>query len=211
MLFHHFAFVAQVDEGNRLEALHEAGMPPGVVQFVPGVAEECGRVLTQSPDLAALHFTGSTATFNHLWRSISANISKYNFTDCREVFFISQLVTFFQLPHIPSHCWGDRRKKFPFHSLVRGCRQRRHSKRARRVRIQVRRRFLILRVRSSRLEFSGQKCSATSRMYVPQSLWPRIKDQVSLRCSVHRRPSEYLRHGPSDVRNNQKPCGWPAR
>jgi len=56
-------------------------MPPGVVQFVPGVAEECGRVLTQSPDLAALHFTGSTATFNHLWRSISTNISKYGFLD----------------------------------------------------------------------------------------------------------------------------------
>ena len=66
------------DYCDRLEALHEAGLPPGVVQFVPGVAEECGRVLTQSPDLAALHFTGSTATFNHLWRSISTNISKYS-------------------------------------------------------------------------------------------------------------------------------------
>jgi 1-pyrroline-5-carboxylate dehydrogenase len=65
-----------------LEALHEAGMPPGVVQFVPGVAEECGRVLTQSPDLAALHFTGSTSTFNHLWRSISSNISKYSYIIC---------------------------------------------------------------------------------------------------------------------------------
>jgi delta 1-pyrroline-5-carboxylate dehydrogenase len=52
-------------------------MPPGVVQFVPGVAEECGRVITESPHLAALHFTGSTSTFNHLWRSISSNISKY--------------------------------------------------------------------------------------------------------------------------------------
>jgi 1-pyrroline-5-carboxylate dehydrogenase len=54
-------------------------MPPGVVQFVPGIAEECGRVITESPHLAALHFTGSTATFNHLWRSISANIIKYIF------------------------------------------------------------------------------------------------------------------------------------
>jgi len=71
----------QSDSCVRLEALHEAGMPPGVVQFVPDVAEECGRVLTPSPDLAALHFTGSTDTFNHLWRSISTNISKYGFLD----------------------------------------------------------------------------------------------------------------------------------
>jgi 1-pyrroline-5-carboxylate dehydrogenase len=67
----------------RLEALHEAGMPPGVVQFVPGIAQECGRVITESPHLAALHFTGSTSTFNHLWRSISANISKYAINSSR--------------------------------------------------------------------------------------------------------------------------------
>ena len=43
--------------------LEEAGLPPGVIQFIPSDGEEFGRIITQSSDLAAITFTGSTKTF----------------------------------------------------------------------------------------------------------------------------------------------------
>lgn len=43
--------------------LEEAGLPPGIIQFVPAKGEDFGRTITQSPDLAAITFTGSTKTF----------------------------------------------------------------------------------------------------------------------------------------------------
>ena len=43
--------------------LEEAGLPPGIIQFVPAQGEEFGRTITKSPDLAAITFTGSTKTF----------------------------------------------------------------------------------------------------------------------------------------------------
>lgn len=45
------------------QILEEAGLPPGIIQFVPARGEEFGRTITQSPDLAAVTFTGSTKTF----------------------------------------------------------------------------------------------------------------------------------------------------
>ncbi|RCI02607.1 1-pyrroline-5-carboxylate dehydrogenase [Rhizopus stolonifer] len=59
------------------EILEEAGLPAGVIQFVPGPAEEiCGHAIA-SPDFASLHFTGSTHVFRNLWQQIGNNIHKY--------------------------------------------------------------------------------------------------------------------------------------
>ena len=56
---------------------HEAGLPDGVVNFIPGQGSLIGKVVTQSPELAGFHFTGSTGTFNTLWRSIGENLGTY--------------------------------------------------------------------------------------------------------------------------------------
>lgn len=60
-----------------LELLEEAGLPPGVINMLPGDGADVGdRVITHR-DLAGLHFTGSTGTFNHLWRTIGENLGGY--------------------------------------------------------------------------------------------------------------------------------------
>lgn len=60
-----------------MELFEEAGLPPGVVNMVPGDGPDVGDPVLASEDLAGLHFTGSTATFQHLWKTIGANISSY--------------------------------------------------------------------------------------------------------------------------------------
>ncbi|MBM75143.1 MAG: 1-pyrroline-5-carboxylate dehydrogenase [Proteobacteria bacterium] len=57
--------------------LMEAGLPPGVVNFLPGNGADVGDIAMTHPDLAGLHFTGSTGTFQHLWKTIGNNIDKY--------------------------------------------------------------------------------------------------------------------------------------
>ncbi|MGZ4456701.1 MAG: L-glutamate gamma-semialdehyde dehydrogenase [Nocardioides sp.] len=60
-----------------MELLEEAGMPPGVINMLPGDGLEVSKVALSSPDLAGIHFTGSTPTFQHLWREVGNNIEKY--------------------------------------------------------------------------------------------------------------------------------------
>ncbi len=60
-----------------LKILEEAGLPPGVIQMVMGDAPEIGRVVLESPELAGIHFTGSTATFNLLWQQVGQKIQHY--------------------------------------------------------------------------------------------------------------------------------------
>lgn len=60
-----------------MKIFHEAGLPDGVVNFIPGQGSVIGKVVTQSPDLAGFHFTGSTGTFNTLWRVIGENLGTY--------------------------------------------------------------------------------------------------------------------------------------
>ncbi|MCD7977295.1 MAG: L-glutamate gamma-semialdehyde dehydrogenase [Tannerellaceae bacterium] len=60
-----------------MKIFKEAGLPDGVVNFIPGQGSVIGKVVTQSPDLAGFHFTGSTATFNTLWNQIGANLTNY--------------------------------------------------------------------------------------------------------------------------------------
>ncbi len=57
--------------------LEEAGLPPGVINMVPGSGATIGDPVLASSSLSGLHFTGSTETFQHMWRTIGVNISNY--------------------------------------------------------------------------------------------------------------------------------------
>src|SRR5687767_2625516 len=60
-----------------LKLLEAAGMPPGVINFVPGNAVEISDILLDSPDLAGIHFTGSTAVFQSMWTKVGHNVARY--------------------------------------------------------------------------------------------------------------------------------------
>jgi 1-pyrroline-5-carboxylate dehydrogenase len=60
-----------------MELLEEAGMPPGVINLLPGHGVETSAVALHHPDLAGIHFTGSTGVFQHLWSEVGANIASY--------------------------------------------------------------------------------------------------------------------------------------
>ncbi|GAA1944860.1 L-glutamate gamma-semialdehyde dehydrogenase [Amycolatopsis minnesotensis] len=60
-----------------MRLLEEAGMPPGVINLLPGHGKEISEVALTHRDLAGIHFTGSTPTFQHLWGTVGANISGY--------------------------------------------------------------------------------------------------------------------------------------
>ena len=55
----------------------EAGLPAGVVNFLPGKGSLIGNVALNNPNLAGIHFTGSTATFQGLWKGVGMNINNY--------------------------------------------------------------------------------------------------------------------------------------
>jgi 1-pyrroline-5-carboxylate dehydrogenase len=60
-----------------MKVFEEAGMPPGVINFVPGSGSLISGIVLKHRDLAGLHFTGSNATFNSLWKQISENLASY--------------------------------------------------------------------------------------------------------------------------------------
>ena len=60
-----------------MELLEEAGMPPGVINMVTGHGRELSDVALSHPEFAGLHFTGSTAVFQGLWRRIGENLTSY--------------------------------------------------------------------------------------------------------------------------------------
>lgn len=120
-----------------MQIFKEAGLPDGVVNFLPGKGSVIGKVVTSSPDFAGFHFTGSTGTFNSLWKNIAQNIDKYK-----------------TYPRIVGETGG---KNFV---MVHP------SSNAREVATAL--------VRGA-FEYQGQKCSAASRAYLPQSMWKEIK------------------------------------
>jgi 1-pyrroline-5-carboxylate dehydrogenase len=60
-----------------MEILEEAGIPPGVINLIFVDGPEAGKIIFEHQDFAGLHFTGSTGVFQHLWKTIGENISKY--------------------------------------------------------------------------------------------------------------------------------------
>lgn len=122
----------------------EAGMPDGVINFVPGKGSTIGRRVLSDPMLAGIHFTGSNHTFNSLWRQVTETLPKYR-----------------SYPRMVGETGG---KDFIFvHPSADP--------------LEV----AVGAVRGA-FEYQGQKCSAASRMYVPQSLWPSIKSLMVDMC-----------------------------
>lgn len=117
--------------------MREAGVPDGVVNFVPADGPVFGDTITQSPHLAGINFTGSVPTFNRLWKQVGQNIDRY--------------VNF---PRLIGECGG---KNFHF------------------VHPSADTSTVITSTIRAAFEYCGQKCSACSRMYVPASLWGKIK------------------------------------
>jgi 1-pyrroline-5-carboxylate dehydrogenase len=124
-----------------MEIFMEAGLPPGVINFIPGPGAQVGNPVLASPHLAGIHFTGSTAVFQNMWKTVAGNLSRYR-----------------TYPRIVGETGG---KDFIFvdpsadidtvvTALIRGA-----------------------------FEYQGQKCSAASRAYLPESLWPQLQKKLT--------------------------------
>ncbi|WP_255249532.1 L-glutamate gamma-semialdehyde dehydrogenase, partial [Streptomyces albidoflavus] len=116
-----------------MQLLEEAGLPKGVINLVTGDGIAVSEVALNHRDLAGIHFTGSTKTFQHLWKTVGNNIEKYR-----------------TYPRLVGETGG---KDFVVaHPSADPA---------------------ILKTALTRgsFEFQGQKCSASSRAYVPASIW----------------------------------------
>jgi len=127
-----------------MEILKEAGLPDGVIQFIPGDAELITEETFNHPEFAGLHFTGSTFIFNKLWKKIATNLSIYK-----------------SFPRVVGETGGKN-----MHFLHKSC----DVKSA------------VYQTIRGAFENQGQKCSATSRVYIPDTVWPEfsklLKEEV---------------------------------
>lgn len=123
-----------------MKVFKEAGLPDGVINFLPGSGRLIGETILENPHLAGVHFTGSNATFNGIWQGVVENMKQYR-----------------SYPRLVGETGG---KDFVFvhasadpqavaTALIRGA-----------------------------FEYQGQKCSAASRAYIPDTLWPTIKKHL---------------------------------
>ncbi|WP_459182408.1 L-glutamate gamma-semialdehyde dehydrogenase [Streptomyces sp.] len=116
-----------------MQLLEEAGLPKGVINLVTGDGIAVSEVALEHPELAGIHFTGSTRTFQYLWKTVGNNIEKYR-----------------NYPRIVGETGG---KDFVVaHPSADPA---------------------ILKTALTRgsFEYQGQKCSASSRAYIPRSIW----------------------------------------
>ncbi|MEE2963138.1 MAG: L-glutamate gamma-semialdehyde dehydrogenase [Acidobacteriota bacterium] len=123
-----------------MKLFEEAGLPPGVINLVPGRGAEIGNPAMAHPDLGGVHFTGSTEVFQGMWRTVGANIAGYK-----------------SYPRIVGETGG---KDFVFAHVSAAPEE------------------LAAALIRGAFEYQGQKCSAASRAYVPESLWSGIRDRL---------------------------------
>ncbi|MEU5420159.1 L-glutamate gamma-semialdehyde dehydrogenase [Streptomyces sp. NPDC020799] len=116
-----------------MQLLEEAGLPKGVINLVTGDGLAVSEVALNHPELAGIHFTGSTKTFQYLWKTVGNNIENYR-----------------SYPRLVGETGG---KDF----VVA------HPSADRAV--------LKTALTRGSFEFQGQKCSASSRAYIPRSIW----------------------------------------
>ena len=122
------------------KVLEAAGMPPGVVNFLPGSAAMITDGLLASKDLAGIHFTGSTEVFQSMWKTVGENIARYR-----------------SYPRLVGETGG---KDFILAHPSADAEA------------------LAVAIVRGGFEYQGQKCSAASRIYVPQSLWKDVRDRA---------------------------------
>jgi 1-pyrroline-5-carboxylate dehydrogenase len=127
--------------GYHLARLFEAaGLPPGVINFVPGDARTVTDTVLGHSDLGGIHFTGSTSVFQGMWRTVGENIARYR-----------------SYPRLVGETGGkDFIVAHPSAELDP----------------------LLTAIVRGGFEYQGQKCSAASRIFVPDSLWPRLKPRL---------------------------------
>lgn len=116
----------------------EAGMPSGVINMIFARGAAIGDTVLKNENLAGIHFTGSTAVFQNMWKTVGENIAGYK-----------------AYPRIVGETGG---KDFIFvHESAYPAQ-------------------VATAITRGSFEFQGQKCSASSRAYIPKSLWPEIKE-----------------------------------
>ena len=118
----------------------EAGVPAGVLNFMPGPGSVASRVVLNHKELAGIHFTGSTQVFNSLWRGVAENLNKY-------VSYPRLVGETGGKDFLVMHASAD--AKAVAAALMRGA-----------------------------FEYQGQKCSATSRAYIPASRWDELNAEL---------------------------------
>ncbi|MHC4456247.1 MAG: L-glutamate gamma-semialdehyde dehydrogenase [Planctomycetota bacterium] len=123
-----------------MKVLEEAGMPPGVINMVPGPGPVVGPPALNDIRLGGIHFTGSTYVFSTIWLAVGSDIRKY-----------------VSYPRIVGETGG---KDFIF------------------VHASADIEATVAATVRGAFEYQGQKCSAASRMYVPDSSWSKIKEQL---------------------------------
>ena len=134
------AHSAALSNWHFFRLLEEAGLPPGVINFVPGDPVEVSRRLLAHPELAGIHFTGSTAVFRSLWKTVSENLPRYR-----------------GYPRLVGETGGkDYILAHPSADVDE----------------------LVVGMVRGAYEYQGQKCSAASRAYVPDTLWPEVRDRM---------------------------------
>jgi 1-pyrroline-5-carboxylate dehydrogenase len=134
------AHSAALSNWHFFKLLEEAGLPPGVINFLPGEAVGVSRTLLASPHLAGIHFTGSTAVFQSLWKTVGDNLERYR-----------------GYPRIVGETGG---KDFILAHASADVDA-----------------LAVAMVRGA-YEYQGQKCSAASRAYIPDTLWPAVRDRA---------------------------------
>ncbi|MFL5533023.1 MAG: L-glutamate gamma-semialdehyde dehydrogenase [Gemmatimonadales bacterium] len=122
------------------QLLVEAGLPPGVINFLPGNSIEVSDLLLSDRRLAGIHFTGSTPVFQTLWKSVANNLDRYA-----------------GYPRIVGETGG---KDFILAHTSADLDA------------------LAVGIVRGAYEYQGQKCSAASRAYIPDTIWPAVRDRV---------------------------------
>jgi 1-pyrroline-5-carboxylate dehydrogenase len=134
------AATAMLSNWHFFKLLEEAGLPPGVINFLPGDPIEVSEVLLAQRELAGIHFTGSTAVFQALWKSVGDNLSRYA-----------------GYPRVVGETGGkDFILAHPSADVD----------------------ALAVGIVRGAYEYQGQKCSAASRAYIPDTLWPAVQERV---------------------------------
>jgi 1-pyrroline-5-carboxylate dehydrogenase len=134
------AHTASLSNWYVFKLLEEAGLPPGVINFVAGDPVQVSDVLLSHRMLAGIHFTGSTTVFRALWKRVGENLPSYA-----------------SYPRIVGETGGKdfilAHESADVEALAVGI------------------------VRGA-YEYQGQKCSAASRAYIPDTIWPAVRDRV---------------------------------
>jgi 1-pyrroline-5-carboxylate dehydrogenase len=134
------ASTASLSNWHFFKLLEEAGLPPGVINFLPGNSIQISETLLANRRLAGIHFTGSTAVFQSLWKSVASNLERYA-----------------GYPRVVGETGGkDFILAHPSADVD----------------------ALAVGIVRGAYEYQGQKCSAASRAYIPDTLWPAVRDRV---------------------------------